>query len=195
MSWGGRQKLEHTDKPKYLGLVHDHSLIYKYHCQNTRQKVTTRNNLLKKLAGSKWEANPKVLRTTAEAMSLSKAEYACPVWGRSKHSKQVTMALNNTCRIITGYIKATPLPLFYRAAGFVSQEERRTGVQYLKTFKQTFDDKYPLHQLEQPEGCSQLKSRKRFMRTVNTHPQRLIYPLHQEPSHRIETEWKTWRIC
>jgi len=52
VSWEG-QNLEHTEKAKYLGVVLDKSLTYKDHWKNTRHKVTTRNNLLRKLAGSK----------------------------------------------------------------------------------------------------------------------------------------------
>lgn len=108
-------------------------------------------------------------------MCLSTAEYACSVWSRLKHAKQVTTALNDTCRIITGCMKATPLP-----------------IRYLERFKQTFEDRHLLHQLEEP-GSMRHKSRKRFMRTVDIElPE--SYPLHQEPSHGIETEWKIWRM-
>lgn len=192
VTWEG-QALEHTDKPKYLGVVLDRSLTYKYHCQNTRQKVTSRNNLLKKLAGSKWGANPNVLRTTAEALSFSTAEYACPVWGRSRHAKDVTTALNDTCRIVTGCMRAAPLPLLYKAAGFASPEDRRDSAQYQERFKQKFDDRHPLYQLEEPHEPSRLRSRRRFMRSVNIEPPENC-PLDQEPSQGMELEWRTWRM-
>ena len=35
-----------------------------------------------------------------------KAEFACSSWGRSRHTWHVDIALNDTCRIITGCLKA-----------------------------------------------------------------------------------------
>ena len=52
---GNGVDLENTTHPKYLGVTLDRTLSYKQHIQNTKMKVTTRNNLLKKLANSNWE--------------------------------------------------------------------------------------------------------------------------------------------
>ena len=52
---GNRVVLENTTQPKYLGVTLDRTLNYKQHTQNTKMKVATRNNLLNKLANSKWE--------------------------------------------------------------------------------------------------------------------------------------------
>ena len=53
-------------------------------------KVATPNNLLTKLATSKWGANPSTIRKkTALALSYSTAEYAAPVWARSAHAKNL----------------------------------------------------------------------------------------------------------
>ena len=53
VSWNGVD-LENTDTPKYLGVTLDRTLSYKTHIHNTKMKVATRNNLLKKLANSRW---------------------------------------------------------------------------------------------------------------------------------------------
>ena len=53
VSWNGVD-LEYTDTPKYLGVTLDRTLIYKTHIHNTKMKVATRNNLLNKLANSRW---------------------------------------------------------------------------------------------------------------------------------------------
>ena len=52
-------------------------------------KVATRNNLLTKLATSKWGANPSTIRTTALALSYSTTEYVAPVWERSRYAKNL----------------------------------------------------------------------------------------------------------
>ena len=65
--------------PKYLGVTIDQTLGYKQHIHNTKMKVATRNNLLRKLSNSKWGAKSGTIRTTALALSYSVAEYAAPV--------------------------------------------------------------------------------------------------------------------
>ena len=86
VSWNGVD-LENTDTPKYSGVTLDRTLSYKTHIHNTKMKVATRNNLLKKLANSRWITNARTIRTTALALCYSTAEYATPVWkGRLMHT-------------------------------------------------------------------------------------------------------------
>ena len=85
MVWN-KSELENTTHPKYLDVTLDMSLSYKQHIQNTKMKVATRNNLLTKLATSKWGANPSTIRTTVLALNYSTAENAAPVLARSPHA-------------------------------------------------------------------------------------------------------------
>ena len=97
VTWNGT-KLDHTNSPVYLGITLDRSLTYRNHCMKTRAKLSSRNNLLRKLHGTNWGACPHTMRTTATALCLSVAEYCCPVWARSTHCKLVDTTLNETCR-------------------------------------------------------------------------------------------------
>ena len=81
-----RTKLENIPHPKYLGVTLDRMLSYKEHMHNTKMKVATRNNLLRKLSNSKWGANASTIRTTALALCYSVAEHAAPAWARSSHA-------------------------------------------------------------------------------------------------------------
>ena len=72
----------------------------------------TRHNLLRKLTNPEWGAHPATVRTTTLALCFSTAEFACSSWGRSRHTWHVDIALNDTCRIITGCLNATPIPCF-----------------------------------------------------------------------------------
>jgi hypothetical protein len=143
VSWNG-STLEHTDQPKYLGITLDRSPTYRHHYIKTRQKVTTRNNLLRKLRGSRWGANPNVLQLTAQALCFSTAECACPVWNSSAHTKQVDTALNETCRIVTGCMKPMSLPNLYRAAGFAASTSCRKAAEHIEKIKQTVDERHAL---------------------------------------------------
>ena len=72
IAWNG-VVLENTAYPKYLGVTLVRTLNYKQHILNTKMKVATRNNLLKKLAKSKWGTNARTIRTTALALCYSTA--------------------------------------------------------------------------------------------------------------------------
>ena len=104
------QRLRHDPHPVYLGVTLDRTLTFHDHLKKTAAKVSSRNNLLSKLAGSTWGANTKTLRTSALALCYSSAEYCAPVWCRSSHSRLVDVQLNASMRTITGTLRPTQLP-------------------------------------------------------------------------------------
>ena len=120
-----RTKLENTPHPKYLGVTLDHTLSYKEHMHNTKMKVATRNNLLRKLLNSKWGANGSTIRTTALALCYSVAEYVVLVWARSSHAQKLNPELNSACRAVTGCLKPTNVEDLYLLAGIAPPDIRR----------------------------------------------------------------------
>lgn len=186
----GESFLEHTDRPTYLGIVLDRTLTYRYHCEKTRKKVEARNGLIRKLTNSKWGAKPTVVRTSAQALCFSVAEYACPVWSRSAHAKKVNISLNETCRIATGCMKPTPLDNLYKAAGFTNPDSRRAAHEHIEKLKKTFDDRHSLFGREC--GPSRLKSRHRFLSSALDEPPS-DYPPREDPTNGAPKDWKTWR--
>ena len=159
ITWNG-QVLENDCHPKYLGVTLDRTLSFAKHVQNVKAKVATRNNLLGKLANSTWGADPKTLRTTAMALSYSSAEYASPVWARSCHAKKIDPELNSACRIVTGQLRPTPLPLLYRTAGIAPPPIRRDIQARTQKHQQETDERHPMFGHEYPNR--RLKSRKSF---------------------------------
>ena len=110
-------------------------------------KVNARNNIIRKLANSKWGCNASTLRPSCLALCYSAAEYACPVWARSTHAHKLNPALHDCRRIISGCLKPT-----------------RTVACRMERTRQTTDARHQLFH-HQP-AASRLKSRKSFMRTV-----------------------------
>ena len=135
MSWNGVD-LENTDTPKYLGVTLDRTLSYKTHIHNTKMKVATRNNLLKKLANSRWGTNARTIRTTAVALCYSTAEYAAPVWERSAYAHLLNPELNQACRAITGCLRPTNVENLYLLAGIAPHEIRRSVCARMERTKQ-----------------------------------------------------------
>ena len=147
--------------PVYLGITLDRSLTYRNHCMKTRAKLSSRNNLLRKLHGTNWGACPHTMRTTATALCLSVAEYCCPVWARSTHRKLVDTTLNETCRLITGCIRPTATPDLYVLSGIAPPEIRRSVHSQNERTKQLTDQRHSLHH-HQPMK-SRLHSRNSFV--------------------------------
>ena len=96
MKWED-EELENHPHPVYLGVTLDGTLSFKEHVNKLKKKVATRNNLLSKLASTKWGADAKTLKQTALALSYSTAKYCAPVWERSSHAKKVNIELNKAC--------------------------------------------------------------------------------------------------
>ena len=111
--------LENTAQPKYLAVTFDRTVSYKQHIHNTKMKVATSNNLLKKLVSSKWRTNTSTTRTTTLAMCYSIAEYVAPVWARSSHTDILDPKLNRAWRAIAGCLKSIYVEDLYLLAGIV----------------------------------------------------------------------------
>ena len=160
MTWNGLE-LDHHPNPVYLGVTLDRTLSFKQYALNTKAKVNTRNNLLRKLTNSRWGAHPATLRTTALALCFSTAEFACSSWGRSRHTGHVDIALNDTCRIITGCLKATPIPCLCALAGIAPPHIRRKVASNADRCLQEDDPIHPLH--GQRPAKHRLPSRNSFL--------------------------------
>jgi hypothetical protein len=69
--------------------------------------VSSRVNLVRKLAGAKWGSNAQTLRMASLYLVYSSAEYSAPVWLNSADVHKLDVQLNNVMRLITGTVKST----------------------------------------------------------------------------------------
>jgi hypothetical protein len=53
--------IKHVDHPKYLGVTLDRTITFKSHLDKPAKKVSSRVNLVRKLAGTKWGSNAQTL--------------------------------------------------------------------------------------------------------------------------------------
>ena len=128
----------------YLGVTLDRTLTYHEHCKKTKGKITSWNNLIHKLRGTNWGTQPQTLRTTAMALCVSTVEYCCPVWSWSAHCKDVYVALNDMCHLMTGCIRPTPTQDLYVLSGIAPSDIRRQVVTKKEQQKAVT---YPRHNL------------------------------------------------
>ena len=179
VSWNGVD-LENTDTPKYLGVTLDRTLSYKTHIHNNKMKVATRNNLLKKLANSRWGTNARTIRTTAIPLCYSTAEYAAPVWERSAYTHLLNPELNQACRAITGCLRPTNVENLYLLAGISPPEIRRSVCARVERTKQVERETHSL--FGHTPARRRLKSRRSFLTSVQ--------PVHFPAKVVRVNEWK-----
>ena len=117
--------LSYQSHPTYLGVKLDKQLTYRQHLEGLRSKVSTRNSLIRCLAVTSWGTKTSTLRMSALAVAQSAAEYAAPAWCRSKHTRKLDVALNDTMRIITGCLQPTPTECLPVLAGIPPPSLRR----------------------------------------------------------------------
>ena len=139
-----RTSLENTPHPKNLCVTLDRTLSYKEHIHNTKMKVVTRNNLLRKLSNSKWGANASTIRTTALTLCYYVAEYAAPVWTRSSHARKLNPELNSACRAVTGCLKPTNVEYLYLLAGIAPPDIQRDVCARVENTKQETNEAHSL---------------------------------------------------
>ena len=158
--------LPYQSHPTYLGVKLDRQLTYRQHLEGLRSKISARNNLLRCLAETSWGAKTSTLRSSALAVVYSAAEYSAPAWCRSKHTKKLDVVLNNTMRIITGCLKATPIEYLPVLAGIPPPHLRREELTHKFVNKVVAAEHHPLH--SRILNCSlprqRLPSRQPFIR-------------------------------
>ena len=66
--------------PKILGVYLDTSLSFNKHIGYVAERVSSRNNILKALAGTSWGQQKETLLMTYKAVGRSIINYAAPVW-------------------------------------------------------------------------------------------------------------------
>lgn len=157
-----QQKVRHNFQPKYLGITLDRSLTYKRHLENTSQKLKSRNNIVKKLAGTTWGADASTLRTTVLTLVYPVAEYCAPVWQHSTHTRKLDVQLNESMRIITGTLKSTPIPWLHTISNIPPPELRRqeaTDREWRKLHHYDYPQDLPIHKVLNDPPPDRLKSR------------------------------------
>ena len=85
----------------YLGVKLDRLLTFCHHLVALRKKLSSRVTLLRRLAGSEWNASAKTLHTAFLSLVYSTAEYCAPVWCCSAHTRLIDNILNDDLRIVT----------------------------------------------------------------------------------------------
>ena len=122
--------------PKILGVYLDTSLSFNKHSGYVAETVSSRNNILKALAGTSWGQQKEPLLMTYNAVGRSIINYAAPVWStnlRDTNYRNIQYTQNEDLRIATGCHKMSSVDHLHVEAKMLKVREHSEllSAQYL----------------------------------------------------------------
>ena len=153
------QQIPQEETPTYLGIKLDKKLTWKPHIQETEKNATRRLSLMKKLAGTKWGANSKTLKTVYTGNVRPVMEYGAAAWATAAKSNTSRLArLQNVgMRLITGGLKTTPVHTLETTTGLQSLDQRREEKALIQSEKLKRLPGHPVHHLLSEHTKNRLK--------------------------------------
>jgi ribonuclease HI len=121
------KSLHRTDCATYLGINLDTKLTWTKHINKVVDKVTSRFNLLKRIAGVKWGASQSVLVSTFNSYIRPVFDYGAELFITASDSAltKLDIAQNRALRLITGAANSTPIAAMQLQTEIYSLTDRR----------------------------------------------------------------------
>ena len=143
----------------YLGVKLDRRLTWTNHLNTMESKAIKKMAILKKLAGTQWGANSRILTQVFTGTVRPHLEYASPSWSTAAktNTARLSKVQNAALRIITGGMRTTPITAMEKTAGLHSLEERRQEKLLRLSEKLRRMPSHPLHKKLQEQTKNRLK--------------------------------------
>ena len=121
------EEIPQQDTPTYLGVKLDKRLTWAAHITNMESKAIKRMAVMKKLSGTKWGANAKILKQVYTGSVRPQLEYGATSWGTASrtNTNKLNKIQNASLRMITGAMKTTPITEMEKTAKLQPLENRR----------------------------------------------------------------------
>ena len=108
--------LKFNPHPTFLGVTFDCTLSFKHHVLSLRIKFHSRFRAFRSIASASWGPSKESLCTLYKAFIRPILTYASPGWfpfSSPTHITSVEKMHRSSCRVITGCLSSTPIPLFH----------------------------------------------------------------------------------
>ena len=114
---------------------------------------------MKKLSGTKWGANSKILKQVYSGTVRPQLEYGATSWGTAAktNTNKLNKVQNASLRIITGAMKTTPINEMEKTAKLQSLEDRRKEKSLKQGEKMKRLPSHPLHKKFQEQTKNRIK--------------------------------------
>ena len=133
-----RYQTLNTTTPVHQGIHLDRTLCYKMHIEKTKM-VNARNNIIRKLANSKWGVQGIDTQTQLSRPLLLSCRVRLPCVGKVYTRAKLNPALHDCCRIILGCLKPTNLDSVHILAGIAPPHIKSNVACRMERSRQTPD--------------------------------------------------------
>ena len=102
--------------PTFLGVIFDCTLSFKHHVLSLRKKFHSRFRAFRSIASASWGPSKESLCTLYKAFMRPIFTYASPGWFPFSSATNITSVERlhrSSCRVITGCLSSTPIPLLH----------------------------------------------------------------------------------
>ena len=139
--------LPQVDTPTFLGVKQDSRLTWKPHLEEMEARGRRRLVIMRKLSGTTWGANSKILKTVYTGSVRPVLEYASTSWYTAAKTNKAKLdkIQNAGLRTILGAIKTTPIPEMEKTANVQPLENRRLEKLLIQGEKTKRLQCHPLH--------------------------------------------------
>jgi ribonuclease HI len=179
-------ELAFEENPTYLGIKLDRRLSWKPHLTAIEQKAVKKLSIMKKLAGTKWGANSRILKNVYTGTVRPVLEYGMSAWATASktNTERLSKVQNAGLRIITGAIKTTPIQEMENFANIRPLHDRRDEKVLVYREKLQRMTNHPMHaKLNNP-------TKSRLKRTSFCHISKNLHNQHKDllPNKHTEME-------
>ena len=139
--------LVHDETPTYLGITLDQRLTWKKLTKKCQTRAKLRLGLMKKLAGTSWGCDEKILKKVYQGRIRPVLEYGMASWTTTAPSNfdNICRAQNQALRIMTGGMRSTPIKEMESICKLPPTQDRRDmkTLSQFEKFKRLED--HPMH--------------------------------------------------
>ena len=149
----GDTPLENDEEATYLGVTFDKRQTWKPHIERAERKARRKLTILRKLAGTSWGANEKVLKQVYQGVVRPHLEYGSTAWSTAAktHLQTLDRVQNQALRLITGSMRSTPIQAMEEVAAIQPLVQRRDMKNLVQAEKIKALPHHPMgHRMDQP---------------------------------------------
>ena len=118
-------ELQHTDSATHLGITFPKRHTWKTHISRAEAKARRKLALLRKLAGTQWDAPETVLRNVYIGTIRPHPEYGSTTLSSASAIYTLDKVQNQALRLITGSMKSTPIRVMEETTAIQPLSKRR----------------------------------------------------------------------
>ena len=158
--------LQTEEEVTYLGVTFDKRLTWRTHIEKAETKARRKLAIMRKLAGTSWGANAKILKQVYQGTVRPHLEYSSSAWSTAapSHLKTLNKVQNQALRLITGAMSTTPIKTMEKTTNIQPLSDRRDAKILVQAEKLKSLQEQPMIKRMNRPTRSRLKSRSSFIR-------------------------------